>query len=208
MNTPHENTTGPAIGRPEGVQVGPGYYTDQAAALDGMVDSGRRQTFPTGAVRDTETEKSRPDLISPWALDRLGHWLRRGAEKYAERNWEKGIPFSRCLGSLCRHLLAYQQCRTDEDHLAAILCNAMFLAHYEAMIQRGTLPAELDDRPHYRRQHPSAEVRRQVDQEETPPTAAELPAARVDHAVLRSAIRPGLAKRRDARAAPPGAAAP
>ena len=80
---------------------------------------------------------------------RLGHHLRRGAEKYAARNWEKGIPFMRCLASLKRHLAAYQLCDDSEDHLAAIMANSMFLAHYETMIAVGTLPEELDDRPLY-----------------------------------------------------------
>jgi len=72
-----------------------------------------------------------------------------GAKKYAERNWENGMPFSRCVASLKRHLMKYQQGLKDEDHLAAIMFNAMALIHYEEMIERGMLPAELNDMPHY-----------------------------------------------------------
>jgi hypothetical protein len=72
-----------------------------------------------------------------------------GAAKYAERNWEAGMPFSRCVASLKRHLMKYQQGLRDEDHLAAILFNAMALIHYEEMIERGVLPAELNDMPNY-----------------------------------------------------------
>jgi hypothetical protein len=114
-----------------------------------MLDSGHRETFETGAVRDAADGKSRPDLISPFATERLGEWLRLGAEKYAERNWEAGIPISRSLASLHRHLMKYQQGANDEDHLAAILCNAMFICHTEEMIKRGVLPQSLDDLPKY-----------------------------------------------------------
>ena len=63
----------------------------------GMTDSGKRQSFGKGmAIRDTAADKPRPDLISPFAEERLGDWLRMGAAKYAERNWENGMPFTRC----------------------------------------------------------------------------------------------------------------
>ena len=116
----------------------------------GMTDSGKRQSFGKGmAIRDTADDKPRPDLISPFAEERQGHWLRMGAAKYAERNWENGMPFSRCVASLKRHVMKYQQGKRDEDHLAAIMFNAMALIHYEEMIERGRLPAGLNDMPSY-----------------------------------------------------------
>jgi len=114
-----------------------------------MHDSGNRQSFDTGAVRDTAADKPRPDLYSPFADERVGEWLRMGAEKYCERNWEKGIPNSRCFASLRRHVMRYQQGKRDEDHLAAIIFNAMAIIHNEEMIRRGILPKSLDDMPHY-----------------------------------------------------------
>lgn len=122
--------------------------------LEGMHDSGKRQEFTTGAMRDTADDKPRPDLISPFAEERLGEWLRKGAVKYAERNWEKGMPMSRCVASMCRHVMKYRQGMRDEDHLAAILFNAMALIHYEELIGRGILPKELDDLPRYIKQEP------------------------------------------------------
>jgi hypothetical protein len=114
-----------------------------------MEDSGKRELFVTGAVRDSDENKPRPDLISPFAMERLAEWLRLGATKYSERNWEQGIPLSRCTASLYRHLLKFQQGRTDEDHVAAILCNAMFIAHTQEMVKRGVLPELLLDMPNY-----------------------------------------------------------
>jgi hypothetical protein len=118
-----------------------------------MHDSGQRQQFGSGAVRDTATGKSRPDLISPYANMRTGEWMRLGAEKYSENNWTKGIPISRCVASLCRHLEAYKMGLTDEDHLAAIVVNGQFIMHYEAMIAKGLLPDSLNDMPKYEQQH-------------------------------------------------------
>jgi hypothetical protein len=114
-----------------------------------MQDSGSRNTFETGAVRDDGEKKPRPDLVSPFSLMRLGEWLRKGAEKYDERNWEKGMPISRCLEAIDRHFLKYQMRQTDEDHMAAVMCNAMFIMHYEEMIKKGVLTKALDDRGDY-----------------------------------------------------------
>lgn len=114
-----------------------------------LKDSGKREDFESGCVRDTAENKSRPDLISPYFNMRVGDHLDKGARKYAERNWEKGMPISRCIASLERHLNQYKQGLTDEDHLAAIGCNTMFTIHYEELIKRGILPAELNDMPFY-----------------------------------------------------------
>ena len=114
-----------------------------------MHDSGKRQSFATGAVRDAAEKKPRPDLFSPFAEERVGEWLRAGAVKYSERNWEQGIPASRCFASLRRHVMQYHQGDRSEDHLAAVIFNAMAIIHYEEMIRRGVLPAELDDMPTY-----------------------------------------------------------
>ena len=114
-----------------------------------MHDSGHRQQFNGGAVRDTAEGKPRPDLLSPFAMRRLGQWARLGGQKYTDRNWERGMPLTRCIASCYRHLLAVMAGDMDEDHLAAVAWNAMAVMHYEEMISRGVLPAELDDRPHY-----------------------------------------------------------
>ncbi len=114
-----------------------------------LKDSGKRQDFETGAVRDAAEDKSRPDLVSPYFMERIGDHLDKGARKYSERNWEMGIPISRCIASLERHLMQYKMGLVDEDHLAAIACNIMFTIHYEEMIKRNLLPDKLDDLPRY-----------------------------------------------------------
>ena len=112
-----------------------------------MKHSAKKRKFPTGAVRDSRDGKGRYDLISPYALRRLARRLEDGANRYSDRNWEKGMYVGAFIDSLTRHLIQYQMGMTDEDHLGAIMFNAMGLVHTQEMIDCGQLPKELDDRP-------------------------------------------------------------
>lgn len=112
-------------------------------------DSGNRQEFGTGAVRDVQTGKGRFDLISPLALKRLAGVYERGAIKYGDRNYEKGIPLTRFLDSAERHINDYKEGKRDEDHMAQALWNIASFIHTEEMIYRGLLPKTLDDLPSY-----------------------------------------------------------
>ena len=114
-----------------------------------MHDSGERKEQTTGALSDPSHANAAMELLSPYSLWQLSTWLGRGAEKYAPRNWEKGIPFSVCIGKLQRHLAEYQMGKTDEPHLDAIGFWWHALTHYEAMIALGKLPASLNDLPQY-----------------------------------------------------------
>jgi len=96
-----------------------------------MQDSGERQQFGSGAVRDTTTGKGRFDLLSPELLFRLSKWAELGSMKYSDRNWEKGMPISRCCDSALRHLVKYLDGWDDEDHLAAVAWNCMAMMHFE-----------------------------------------------------------------------------
>lgn len=120
-------------------------------------DSGERQEFKTGAVRDMAAGKGRFDLISPIALLRLAKWYEAGARKYNDRNWEKGLPTGRCMDSALRHLNAYRLGHRDEDHLAAAMWNIAAIIHIQHQVQAGKLPAELvqDEGPRYEEQPPS-----------------------------------------------------
>lgn len=110
-----------------------------------MLDSGKRRQFASGAVRDVDNDKPRPDLISPFFKERLGNWLAKGAIKYEPWNWAKGMPMSTVIASLERHIMKFQQGLTDEDHLAGIAANAMFLLDFDERIKRGLLSPEFDD---------------------------------------------------------------
>lgn len=109
-----------------------------------------KQRFDTGAMRDTHTDKLRYDLITPLGLKRVAQVYTEGAQHYGDRNWEKGIPVSRCLASLERHLMAFKQGDTSEDHLAQMVWNGLAILHYQEAIKLGLLPDTLNDLPCYK----------------------------------------------------------
>lgn len=94
-------------------------------------DSGNRFQYEGGAFRDNREGKGRMDLIPPQAVLRLSAWFEAGARKYSDRNWEKGIPFSRFVDAALRHLFKYLAGCDDEDHLAAVAWNVFCLMHFE-----------------------------------------------------------------------------
>ena len=114
-----------------------------------LKDSGQRQVFQTGAQRDRQVGKGRYDLISPVALKRIADILEKGAIKYSERNWEKGMPISRYVDSALRHLSQYVEGKRDEDHLGQAFWNLHSALHGEEMIQRELWPKEMYDMPCY-----------------------------------------------------------
>ena len=93
------------------------------------------------------TGKTRHDLVPTFAQEQYAKVLTKGAEKYAERNWELGMKWSKVIASLERHLYAL---KSGEDydketgllHSAHIMCNAAFLTEYYKIFPQG------DDRPH------------------------------------------------------------
>lgn len=108
-----------------------------------LKDSGKRDKFKSGMVRDARIGKGRYDLFSPFALQRIAMIFEKGAIKYEDRNWEKGSPFSRTLDSAIRHIVEYMMGMKEEDHLAQAAWNLMAIMHLER-----TMPW-LDDMPNY-----------------------------------------------------------
>lgn len=89
--------------------------------------------------------KLRYDLVPPSAMKALAEVFTHGAEKYAPRNWEKGLDWESVCASAMRHLEAF---RAGEDfdesgllHIKHVLTNVAFLVEYY-----GSHP-ELDNRP-------------------------------------------------------------
>ena len=83
-----------------------------------------------------DTGKLRMDLLPPDALEALSRILTDGAVKYGDRNWEKGMAWSRPYAALIRHLLAWWGGQdTDPEsghpHLWHVMTNAVFLVSYE-----------------------------------------------------------------------------
>lgn len=93
------------------------------------------------------TGKLRFDLVNAFAHEQMVRILTKGAEKYAPRNWERGMAWSNVISSLKRHLHAIENgedydSETGELHAAHVACNAHFLTAYYKLYPQG------DDRPH------------------------------------------------------------
>lgn len=125
----------------------------------------RLDLFPWDAVAVTDTYYPLPEMVEAltrwWCikprefrvsiprrvLRDIGHVLGFGADKYSDRNWEKGIPFSHLFASALRHADAVLRGEIVDPesglpHEAHFYCNLAFLA---ALSKRhGAL---WDDRP-------------------------------------------------------------
>ena len=98
-------------------------------------------------MREVQPGKGRYDLLWMHALQRVAVVFEKGAAKYEERNWEKGMPLHRYYDSAMRHLVQYATGDTSEDHLAQALWNIGCLIDTEHWINEGVLPEELRDMP-------------------------------------------------------------
>lgn len=119
--------------------------------FNAVKDSGKRQEFSTGSVRDTREGKGRFDLIPTLPLRRLAMHYENGAAKYGDRNWEKGQPLGRYLDSAFRHLICVLEGQNDEDHVSAVSWNMFAYLSTLEKINNNELPVELDDIGHSKR---------------------------------------------------------
>ena len=83
-----------------------------------------------------DTEKVMMQLFPPEAIVEISRVLTYGAKKYAPRNWEKGIEYSRVFGALQRHLWAWWGGEENDPesgltHLAHAGCCLVFLIAFE-----------------------------------------------------------------------------
>jgi hypothetical protein len=90
-------------------------------------DSGQRQEFSSGMVRDVATDKLNAALVldGPMFL-RWAQHLTKGAIKYAKRNWMKAAgdeEYERFRESAVRHFIQWYNGETEEDHAAAVFFN-------------------------------------------------------------------------------------
>ena len=90
--------------------------------------------------------KPRFDLIPTVPLETLAKIYTMGAEKYADRNWEKGIQYSRIYAAVMMHLNKYWSSENVDPesglpHLAHAAWGLLALLEFDV-----THP-ELDDRP-------------------------------------------------------------
>lgn len=124
-----------------------GTKTVSSSADWNLKDSGQRRDFGTGSVRDVRDGKGRFDLLPAHALFLVARQFEEGAKKYGERNWEKGQPLSVYLDSALRHIFKHIEGHRDEPHDVAAAWNLLTFLDTKARIERGQLPAHLNDLP-------------------------------------------------------------
>lgn len=90
-------------------------------------DSGKREQFESGMVRDTTGDKIDYMLVLDGPMfERWAVHLTNGAKKYAKRNWMKAAgdeELNRFKESALRHFIQWLHGDRDEDHAAAIIFN-------------------------------------------------------------------------------------
>lgn len=95
-------------------------------------DSGKRQDYNSGMVRDLQDGKPDFSLIltdQPYTDQLLTRWaalMERGATKYGRRNWQLACSeeeLDRFKASAFRHFMQWITGEDDEDHAAAVLFN-------------------------------------------------------------------------------------
>lgn len=96
--------------------------------MNKLVTDGKGQRLNQG--------KPRWDLLPLDAVEQVVLVLTKGAEKYAERNWERGMKWSICQGSMLRHIVKSAKGeKLDPEsglsHMAHVACNALFMLAYE-----------------------------------------------------------------------------
>lgn len=111
-----------------------------------LSDRFREIVMADGGGRKDDSGKPRLDLIAPELLLGMGQVLDAGASEYGERNWERGMAWSRAYAALGRHMAAWwmgqdTDPKTGLSHLHHAACNIMFLVAYQHRAS-GT-----DDRP-------------------------------------------------------------
>jgi hypothetical protein len=90
--------------------------------------------------------KTRYELIPTHLLASTADVFAYGAQKYAAWNWAKGMPWSKVIGCIKRHLAAIERGEDIDPesglpHIGHLMCNALMLEHYRTAYPEG------DDRP-------------------------------------------------------------
>lgn len=120
----------------------------------GNIDNNKN--FTDGGGKRLNKNKLRYDLVHPKAHEDFVKTLTKGAEKYVDRNWERGMDWSTVLESLKRHIAAFEkgldydfdpeceECKkgtcvnhTGLLHVSLASCNLHFLNAYYYMYPQG-----------------------------------------------------------------------
>lgn len=100
------------------------------------ISEASRAEMESGAGTKDDGGKLRYDLVPPEALAEWVRVLTVGAEKYEDRNWERGMGYGRAFAALNRHAQAWWAGERDDPetrvhHMAAVMFNAAALLTWE-----------------------------------------------------------------------------
>lgn len=88
-----------------------------------------KKQYDTGAVRSSDCEETRYDLISPIGLEALARTYAEGAAKFGAFNWENGMPVNDLLNHAIAHVYKFLSGDRSEDHLAHAAWNLLGAIH-------------------------------------------------------------------------------
>lgn len=89
--------------------------------LKERVSKVKERVFESGAKRDSNENKPFIHNLKGYTRQRFGYHMTKGALKYGDGNWTKGMPTDQYLESVDRHLASYMEGDRSEDHLSAII---------------------------------------------------------------------------------------
>ncbi len=122
-----------------------GLYEHQRNSQDRNAGSSQDQN----AGVKFDQDKPRFDLVPQGPYYKVVELYTHGAKKYGDRNWEKGIVFSRLIAAAQRHLHSFV-CGEDSDqesgchHLASVVFYCFAMMEFQIRGRK-----ELDDRQSY-----------------------------------------------------------
>ena len=105
----------------------------------------KQHTDKNGEGKKFDEGKIRFELLPPEALSQVAQVFTDGAKKYGDRNWEKGILWSRLLGATLRHLFSWSSGTTNDQesghNLLAHACASLLM-----LLEYHNTHKKLDDR--------------------------------------------------------------
>lgn len=140
------------------IDAAPSYTPPVDPALERLISEEEEIKRRTGEVRTVNettggakgVKPERFDLFPGRALQEVARVYGRGAEKYGDRNWEKGYEWSKSFAAMQRHSWLFWSGEDfDQEsgchHLASVVFHAL------AMMTWGETHPEMDNRPEYGR---------------------------------------------------------
>lgn len=123
--------------------------------LEGVYDGMSKKVKEDGGGLRKDAGKNRLELIPATWTWALGDVLTKGAYKYEDRNWERGMPWDKMVGCYKRHVEKFMSGeRYDEEtgchHLAMAAWNILALMDYDLRSAgENNLPHAPDVMPKY-----------------------------------------------------------